>query len=63
MERYFISYSYVSRTGSGFGSTETVLSTKITDINVIIAIAKSIEEDYGLESGSVIILNFQRFDS
>ncbi|MCA0980222.1 hypothetical protein [Exiguobacterium aestuarii] len=62
MEKYFISYNYANRTGSGFGCTQTLIDRKITDIDVVREIAKSIEKDYGFDSGSVIILSFQRFD-
>lgn len=62
MERYFITYNYVTKTGSGFGNSETTINAKITDMDVLRAIAKSIEEDYGFDEGSVVILSFQRFD-
>ena len=62
MERYFVSYSFKDGDGFGFGNTETVSNRKITDSDVIKSIARSIERDYSLESYSVVILSFQRFD-
>lgn len=62
-ERYFVSYNYQSEGRYGFGNLETVMSVKITDCKVVKLIQKDIEKKHGFSEGSVIILNFQRFDS
>ena len=62
MERYFISYSVTIEDASGFGNLERTTNRKITGINAIKDIAREIENDLGFESGSVVILSFQRFD-
>ena len=63
IERYFVSYNVQTKTGSGFGNSQTTITGKITDIDVVKLIQEDLEKKYGFEQNSVIILNFQRFDS
>lgn len=58
MNKYFVSYNYAS----GYGHSEVSLDGDITGIDVIRRIASSIEHTNKYPAGSVIIINFRRFE-
>jgi hypothetical protein len=62
LNKYFVSYSFKSNTGFGFGNTETSMKEDITDMNVVTRMRESIEDHYKLPENSVVILYFRRFE-
>ena len=60
MYKYFVSYHYSNGVIAGFGHLESEMPGKITGIEDIRNLAKSIERDFGVTN--VIIINYRLFD-
>lgn len=62
MFKYFISYTYQNRIGSGFGNLEHHRNEEIKDIYDIQSISRSLEKDCGYAENSLVIINFIRLN-
>lgn len=60
--KYFISFTFKTSNGSGFGNIETSYSKKINGMDDINTISRSIEQDLGLQENSLVILNFVKLN-
>jgi len=55
---YFVSFQYITVTGSGFGNTQINMTAPIGTIADITAITKKIENDLSM---SITIINYREF--
>lgn len=59
MEVYFVSYNVQSEKAVGFGNVEMRTNEKISNIQDLKDIARSIEENDGLDFQSVVVMNYK----
>lgn len=59
--RYFISYSYCSRYGSGFGNVEVTRRKQFKNMQDIKAWARDYEKEMGFNPNTLVVSNFQLF--